>query len=148
MNKSELENRVRELELRQRIVELEQRLNNVQRDPISYSRWAYDRAKEQCDAYFKNIKFPDQWYAGEIVCLQAARTAYKERRKVDGRPERYALTEEDGEEFFQLFRAFADGYQGYLVNGTQNLYSQRDKTEVKWGDGRKRSRAVPKRLDR
>ncbi len=119
MKNAELESRVRELELRQKIAELEQRIDNIQRRPtVTYPSWVYAHTKDRCDTYFKSVKFPDQWYSGETVCMQAARTAYKERRKVDGRPERYILTEEDGEEFFQLFKAFADIYQGYLIHGT------------------------------
>lgn len=118
MSNQELENKVSELELRQGVAELEQRLANMQSRPLPYSSWVYAKTKKECEDYFHSVT-QQTWQGGIILlCEQLGREAFKSARKIGQacyRPNQYILTEEDGQEYFELVKAFVDVYVDYMT---------------------------------
>lgn len=118
LTNQELENKVSELELRQRVAELEQRLANMQSRPLPYSSWVYAKTKKACEDYFHSVT--QQAWQGNIIllCEQLGREAFKSARKIGHtcyRPNQYILTEEDGQEYFELVKTFVDVYVDYMT---------------------------------
>lgn len=112
--------------LEERIELLEGELAKLRGKPVVYATSAYAVARQNCKAHFEAVKAEGQHYGAEMVCEQAARSAFKERNGIEkGRdvPSHYIKTEDDGREYFELFKAFLEVYQNYL-RGNELHYEQ------------------------
>lgn len=102
----------------ERILQLEQKIADMESKSAQRTVSEYAKASAKCDAYFEQVKMPEQHYGARMKCMEIARDAYvhKHRTSDRGRKDiRQCLcNEKDGEEFFRLFKAFADVYQSYL----------------------------------
>ena len=78
---------------------------------------AYALASRKCRQWFLQVKDTNQHYGAQIICENPARSAVREKKGLQGkeysRPNRYITTEEDAEEYFELFKRFLSVYQEY-----------------------------------
>lgn len=103
--------------LEQRIAQLETELATLRGKPVVYAN-AYGVASQNCKAYFEGVKLDTQTYAARMQCESAARSAFREKHQPDNKgrevPAHYIRTEEEGAEYFALFKDFLAVYQNYL----------------------------------
>ena len=105
--------------LEERIEALEAELTQLRAKPPAHTHSAYRVANQNCKAYFEQTKAKQQHYGGLGACREMTRAAFREKHAVTGRnisPTQYIRTEEEGVEYFELFKAFLSVYQGYLQN--------------------------------
>lgn len=85
---------------------------------MPYSSWVYAKTKKACEEYASSV-IPQGWHGGAVLlCEQLGRETFKAARKIDHtsyRPNQYILTEEDGEEYFELVKSFIDVYVDYVT---------------------------------
>lgn len=93
-------------------------LEKFKHNPLPRIQSAYTVAHHNCEAYFIGQQLPAQHYGALMVCENMAWQAFKERHgagiKGNNLPNQYIQTEEDGKEYFELFKAFLTVYQTYL----------------------------------
>lgn len=104
--------------LEERIANLEAELARLHRKPVARVS-AYNAAAQNCKAYFEAVKTEEQHYGARFCCEDSARSAFREKhcpeREKHTGPTQYILTEEDGAEYFALFKEFLAVYQKYLA---------------------------------
>lgn len=77
----------------------------------------YGRAAKRCREYYESVKRKDENYAAQSACEEAARKAFKEKHKCTGKRcniSFYMNTQEDADEYFELFQEFLSVYLKYV----------------------------------
>ena len=108
--------------LEERMAALEAELAQLRGNQPARTITPYKIADKNCREYFEQVKAHWQKYGGLYACQQVARDAFKEKHGVKEKgasPMRYIETEDDGTEYFELFKAFLSVYQAYVHKGNK-----------------------------
>lgn len=116
MEKQKGANQMSNQEALDRIAALKQEIAELRKNAQPAPK-AYALASQKCDEYFLSVRQKGQHYGAQTICENAARSAIREKKGLKGkeysRPNRYITTEEDAEEYFELFKRFLSVYQEY-----------------------------------
>lgn len=78
----------------------------------------YAEVSDRCSAYADGLRREGQTYALDTVCATAARELYRSKHGIRGRriPQQYIADQAAAEEYFAMFRDFADVFQKHYLD--------------------------------
>ena len=93
-------------------------LEEMRKEGAALPRGLYAEAAARCDAYADGLLRKGQSYALHRVCAQAARGLYRDKHAIGGGrvPAQYIADQEAAEEYFAMFRDFADVFQKHYLD--------------------------------